>query len=221
MAHQDFVPIMKKDITPRSYLTRMAIISKPFLKQHRSFALSLLFVAVLPLSAALADDTSKLPPPVIAIVDVQRILQESMAAKSVQRQIEAQRSKFQTEIEGEENELRQAEQDLSASRKKLSASAYADREQKLHVRFSTVETHVQERRKALDQAFTDSMNSVRDALLDVVDKTAHQHGANMVIVKQQALWVDPQFDVTDEVLKRLDQKLPKVDIAMPKEAPPQ
>jgi hypothetical protein len=43
----------------------------------------------------------------------------------------------------------------------------------------------------------------------------------MVIVKQQALWVDPQFDVTDEVLKRLDEKLPKVNVVMPAETPTQ
>ena len=182
------------------------------------FILSALCVAALT-SSAYADNPAKLPSPIIAIVDVQRILQESLAAKSVQKQLEAQRSKFQNEIEGEENGLRQAEQDLSAARNHLAAQDYSDREQKLHQRFSTVETHVQARRKALDQAFTDSMNLVRSALLDVVDKAAHEHGVNIVIVKQQALWADQQLDITDEVLKRLDQKLPKVDVAMPKEAP--
>jgi Skp family chaperone for outer membrane proteins len=63
------------------------------------------------------------------------------------------------------------------------------------------------------------MNLVRSALLDVVDKAAHEHGANIVIVKQQALWADQPLDITNEVLKRLDQKLPKVDVAMPVETP--
>jgi len=168
--------------------------------------------------AAWADVPAKLPAPVIAIVDVQRILQESLAARSVQKQLEAQRAKFQNEIENEENGLRQAEQDLAKERAQLAAQAYADREQQLRTRFSTVENHVQARRKVLDQSFTDSMNAVRSALLDVVDKVAHEHGANLVIVKQQALWTDQPLDITDEVLKRLDQKLPKVDVAMPTEA---
>ena len=168
---------------------------------------------------ARAETPVKLPVPVIAIVDVQRILQESLAAKSVQKQLEAQRSKFQTEIEGEENGLRQAEQSLSKQRDQLAPQTYADREQQLRQRFSTVETHVQSRRKVLDQSFTDSMNTVRGALLDVVDKVAHEHGANIVIVKQQALWTDQPLDITDEVLKRLDQKMPKIDVAMPSEKP--
>lgn len=171
----------------------------------------------LAMPAARAETPVKLPSPVIAIVDVQRILQESLAAKSVQKQLEAQRSKFQTEIEGEENGLRQAEQSLSKQRDQLAAQTYADREQQLRQRFSTVETHVQSRRKVLDQSFADSMNAVRGALLDVVDKVAREHGANIVIVKQQALWTDQPLDITDEVLKRLDQKMPKIDVAMPSE----
>jgi Skp family chaperone for outer membrane proteins len=186
----------------------------------RILKLSLILCALLCSITAHADAPAKLPNPVIAIVDVQRILQESLAAKSVQKQLEAQRLKFQNEIEGEENGLRQAEQDLTKQRDKLAAQAYADQEQQLRQRFSTVENHVQSRRKVLDQSFTDSMNTVRSALLDVVDKVAHEHGANIVIVKQQALWTDQPLDITDEVLKRLDLKLPKVDVSMPAEAPP-
>ena len=184
------------------------------------FGLTVLCVALmLPVALVRAETPAKLPAPVIAIVDVQRILQESLAAKSVQKQLDAQRSKFQTEIEGEENGLRQAEQTLAKQRDQLAAQTYADREQQLRQRFSTVETHVQSRRKVLDHSFTDSMNMVRGALLDVVDKVAHERGANIVIVKQQALWTDQPLDITDEVLKRLDQKMPKIDVSMPSEKP--
>jgi Skp family chaperone for outer membrane proteins len=172
-------------------------------------------------SVAHATDTPpvKLPNPVIAIVDVQRISQESLASKSVQKQLEAQRAKFQNEIEGEENELRAAEQSLTKQRDKIAAQTYADQEQQLRQRFATVENHVQARRKVLDQSFSDSMDKVHSALLGVVDKVAHEHGANIVIIKQQALWTDQPLDITDEVLRRLDQTLPQVNVVTPVETP--
>jgi outer membrane protein len=184
------------------------------LRLYRS--LFLVFCFVLATSQVRAADPVKnhLPNPVIAIVDVQRILEESLAAKSVQKQLETRRAKFQSEIEGEENGLRQAEQDLSKSRDQIAADLYADREQQLRQRFLVVERHVQARRKVLDQAFTDSMNAVRAALLEIVDTIAHEHGVNLVLVKQQALWVDKPLDVTDEVLARLNAKLPEVAIKM-------
>jgi Skp family chaperone for outer membrane proteins len=169
--------------------------------------------------AAYAETSPKMPSPVIAIVDVQRILQESSASKSVQKQLEVQRSTFQNEIEKEENSLRQAEQTLSKQRTQLSAQDYSDREQQLRQRFSTVENHVQARRKVLDQSYADAMSAVRSALLDVVSSVAHERGANLVIVKQQALWTDQPLDITDEVLNRLDLKMPKIDVATPVEKP--
>jgi len=155
-----------------------------------------------------------LPNPVAVVVDVQRILDESQAARSVQKQLETQRSKFQTEIEKEENGLSQAEQDLAKSRDQLTPDAYTDREQQLRQRFAIVERHVQARRKVLDQAFGDSMNTVRANLLAIVNDVAHERGANLVLIKQQVLWTDKALDMTDEVLSRLNTKLPQVTVKM-------
>lgn len=159
-----------------------------------------------------SDGAVKHPMPVIAIVDVQRILQESLAAKDVQQQLEGQRAKFQTEITSEEKELRKAEQDLAEARQKLTADVYADREQQLRQRFLTVERQVQSRRKALDQAFSESMNTVRASLQEIVSSVARQKGVNLVIVKQQTLWSDKSLDITDEILANLNKALPKVPV---------
>lgn len=178
---------------------------------------ALLVLGFVPSLAHAIDSKSKVPTPVIVLIDMQRILEESMAAKSVQKQLETQRSKFQTQTEGEENELRQAEQDLNKAHDQMAVDVYAEREQQLRQRFLVVERHVQARRKMLDQGFSDSMNNVRSNLTDIVQDVAHERGANLVLIKQQAFWADKAFDVTDEVLDRLNKKLPQVDVRLPPE----
>lgn len=148
----------------------------------------------------------------VAIVDVQRILQASEAAQSVKAQLEAQRSRFQGEITKEEAELREAEKKLAQLRQEAKTQAYVEEEQKLQQRFLTVERHVQARRKALDQAFADSMNTVREALVEVVSEVAKANGFNLVLVKQQVIWNGAAVDITDEVLSRLNKELPKVSV---------
>jgi Skp family chaperone for outer membrane proteins len=183
-------------------------------------SLVLLLVCLFGFQAVAAEPVKapvKIPVPITAVIDVQRILQETLAAKSVQQQLEMHRAKFQSEIAREEELLRKAEQDLTQSRSSLQPDAYAEREQLLRQRFLTVERHVQSRRKALDQAFTDSMNIVRKSLLEVVEKTAKERGVNLIIVKQQALWSDSALDVTDEVLGRLDKALPRVTVKVSSE----
>jgi outer membrane protein len=167
-----------------------------------------------PLAASAAE---KIQPMVALLVDVQRVLDESQAAKGAQKQMDAQRARFQSETEKEENQLRQAEQDLGKSHDHLTAAAYADREQQLRQRFMAVERHVEARRKLLDQSFTDAMNVVRDALLTIVQSVARERGANLVLVKQQVLWADKPLDVTEEVLARLNKALPQAAVKLPEE----
>lgn len=165
-----------------------------------------------PAAVAEKQETRRLPIPTIAIVDVQLILQDSVAAKGVQQQLEVQRSKFQSEIAHEETSLRQAEQELSRARGNVAADVFAEREQKLRQKFIAVEKRVQVKRKSLDQAFSESMNVVKKNLQEIVAAVAKERGVNLVIVKQQALWSDEMFDVTDEVLARLNKDLPQVNV---------
>ncbi|MDD3288911.1 MAG: OmpH family outer membrane protein [Alphaproteobacteria bacterium] len=167
--------------------------------------------------AAEAPSAKTQPAPVIVVIDVQRILQESMAAKNVQQQLEAQRAKFQGEISREEKDLRSAEQELKTSQGTVSSDVYSEREQQLRQRFLSVERHVQAKRKALDQAFSDSMGGVKKSLLEVVNTVAKERGVNLVVVKQQTLWSDKSLDVTDEVLGRLNKTLSVVPVKIPGE----
>lgn len=185
--------------------------------RRRLIPVLLVVALVLPNAARAATADNEAKAQLILLIDMQRILDQSDAAKGIQKQLETQRAKFQTRTEGEEDELRHAEDELNKARDQTAATAYADREQQLRQRFLTVERRVQARRKVLDQGFTDSMNAVRAALLQIVQDVAHERHATMVLVKQQALWADANYDITDEVLGRLNKKLPQVTVKLPSE----
>lgn len=171
----------------------------------------LLCALCLPTIAA-APSRKPVAPSVIAIVDVPRVLKLSKAAISVRGQLEKQRSKFQSQIAKEEAELRSAEKELIKLREAEDKEAFVALEQKLQKRFLKVERHVQSRRKTLDHAFAESMNTVRQNLVETVASIAKEKGVNLVVVKQQVIWNDTAIDITDEVLSRLDKVLPQVPV---------
>lgn len=179
---------------------------------------------LLPLLAAAAPPSAIAPAPNLApapilVVDVKRILDESTASVNVQKKIEAQRAAFQTEIAAKEKQIRDAEQDLLASRGKLSQQAYTDRENQLRQKFREVEQYVQDRRRLLEQATTFSMGKVRSVLLGIVTDIARKRNAQAVLIKQQVLWAENSLDVTNLVLEKLNAALPDlpVNIEAPKE----
>lgn len=140
---------------------------------------------------------------------VQNLLRAKLGAQKV---LDAHRAQFQKEASAEEKELRQAEQELQKLRAAGKMDAFVDAEAALQSRLLTVERHVQARRTALDQAYADSMDKVRQGLVASAETLAKKAKINLVLVKQQVIWNDQVVDITDEVLSLLNKNLPNVEI---------
>ena len=64
----------------------------------------------------------------------------------------------------------------------------------------------------LDQAAAAALNEVRTAMIEVVGELADSRGFNLVLPSSGLLLFSPKIDLTDEVLGRLDKKLPNVKV---------
>ena len=71
---------------------------------------------------------------------------------------------------------------------------------------------VQERRRQLDQAKALALNEVRSAVIEIVGELADIRGFNLVLPTSGLLLFSPQIDLTEEVLRRLDARLPNVKV---------
>ena len=148
--------------------------------------------------------------PVLAIIDVQKIMRESLAVKSLSKKIEAQRGKYRDELREKEKKIRNADQELARQRSVLSAEAYAKKRKELEERVATVQREVQERKKELDKFFTTGMGQVQNELFEVAKKIAEERGLDVILFRRTALVVKAEFDISNEALKRLNERLPDV-----------
>lgn len=168
-----------------------------------------------PKPAAAPAAAAPMPGPVVAVVDIDRIRENSTAAKSVREQLDKHRSTFQDEISKQENELRNAEQDLNKQRSVLSPDAFNQRRQQFEQRVADVQRQVQSRRRQLETAFQNSMSEVNKAVVDAVQEVAVEHGANLVLPKTYIVMVDKAMELTDEVLALVNKKLPGIKVTLP------
>jgi len=167
-------------------------------------------------TAAPAKDGA-LPTPVIMVVDVQRILQESTAAKGVTAAIDAQRDTYQKEIVALETKLRSAEQELVKQKTVLAADAFSKRQNEFQKQVADLQRTVQTRKRALDAALDTAMTRVQKAMVDIIGEVAIEKGANIVVARHQFIIHATAFDQTDIVLKRLNERLPKVEVSVPED----
>jgi outer membrane protein len=171
-----------------------------------------------PRPAAQPTQPQELPPsgtPVV-ICDVLLVLREARASQSVREQIDKQRASYQSEIAKQENDLRAADQQLAQQRAILAPEAFAQRRRDLEKRISDAQQNVQNRRRVLDQAFTESMQRVEGSMIEVIGEIARDKNYQVVLPKSQVVIVQTQLDITGEVLARLNKKITTVSVNIPK-----
>jgi Skp family chaperone for outer membrane proteins len=161
---------------------------------------------------AAAATGSRLPPAVAAVIDYQRILREAKAAQAIRDQVETRRKLYQDQIAKEEQRLHEADKELARQRAILSPEAFADQRRGFETQVAEVQRMVQERRRQLDQAAAAAGNEVRAAMIEVVGELADVRGFNLVLPSSGLLLFSPSIDLTDEVLARLDSRLPTVKV---------
>ncbi len=173
-------------------------------------AVGLTLVAV-PVSGAKADAK----PPVVAIVDIQFILHESTAGKAVQKGLESQGEIFHREIAAEEDKLRQGQQDLERQHASLTEEAFTKKRRDFEKQVADYQRDLQARQKALQQGEAEAQRTILGAINEVLGGLAHEKSIDLVLARPAVFYADPELDVTQEVLGRLNRKLPTVTVNIP------
>lgn len=162
---------------------------------------------------------AKVPMVKVAVINVEDILRKAAVAKSIREQIKKQRTEFQASIQKEEEQLRAADQELSKKRSVLSPEAFTEERKKFQAKLGDVQRRLQERGREYEKVDAEAMKKVQDVVNEIVVELAKQEDITMIL-RAEALvfWIKP-LDMTAEILKRLDVKLPDLKIATVGAAP--
>ncbi len=157
----------------------------------------------------------ELAPPVLAIIDVQKVLRESTAVSALSRKIEERKVQHQEELREQEQALRDADQELARQRSILSPEAYAKKRGELEQRVGTLQRKARNRKRGLDKVFTQGMIKVQAELARVAKEIAEEQGLDLILSKTTVVLVKPKFELTQEAVRRLNDRLPDLPAAQP------
>lgn len=157
-----------------------------------------------------------LPYAQVAVVDVQRILQDAAVMRSIQQQLDRQKDQFQREVGAQQEQLRVAEQDLAKLRQSVAVEEFDRKRTDFESQVSAMGRALQERTRRLDVAFNQARNSAINTLDQVIAEVAKENGATLVISRQFIVYqAGTAGDITDEVMQRLNARLPEIIVNLP------
>lgn len=179
----------------------------------------------------LAEAQQPAPPPAappslsILVVDVQSLLQNSKSAKMVRQQIEQKRSEYAKEISSQEETLRRERDTLQRQQQQgsISGEALNQKGREFQQKVNELDRNVQGKRQSLERSNAEALENIQGVMLKIITEIAKDRKANLVFQRSELVLFDQGFDVTDEVLQKLDEQLPTltVNFAPPPQPAPQ
>jgi Skp family chaperone for outer membrane proteins len=156
----------------------------------------------------------------VLVVDVQALLQNSKSAKMVRGQIEQKRTEYTKEISHEEAALRAERDQLQRQQGSMSAEALNKKGKEFQQKVNDLDKSVQSKRQALEKSNTEALQKIQEVMLNIITDITKQRKANLVFQRSDLVLFDQHFDVTDEVLQKLDEQLPTLTVNFVAPEPP-
>jgi outer membrane protein len=156
----------------------------------------------------------------VLVVDVQSLLQNSKAAKMVRGQIEQKRNEYTKEISHQEETLRAERDALQRQQASLSADALNQKGREFQQKVNDLERNVQGKRQALEKSNGEALSKIQEQMLKIIADIARDRKANLVFQRADLVLFDQSFDVTDEVLQKLDEQMPTLTVNFATPTPP-
>ena len=175
---------------------------------HRTLAAALLLAFGLLVAAPAARAES----PTIAIVDIEKILADSKASQSLQKQIQTKKEAFQKEFSAKEAELKKTETGLLAEREKVTAEEFGKKRKAYEEKILETRKLFQKRRNSLDEGLNAAMTELRKNIVQATTEVGEEKDYDIVLTRESVIIADKTLDITADVLKKLDAKLTDIQL---------
>jgi outer membrane protein len=166
-----------------------------------------LVAVVMATSGAQADDDRA-----IAVVDVQKVVNESIIGKAARSNLEREMQKAKVKLSTLQADFEKQKSDLEKQSAVLSGAALEERREGLAKKQRDVQRTYQDMQEQLARLNDKEIKTVVDEVNTVVKELAKDRSYEFVFERdrQAVVYAAPKLDITDEVIAKLDKK--KVDL---------
>ena len=108
--------------------------------------------------------------------------------------------------------LRKERDALQRQQASVSAEALNQKGREFQQKVNELDKSVQGKRQALERSNAEALEKIQEAMLKIITGIAKDRKANLVFQRSELVLFDQGFDVTDEVLQKLDEQLPTLTV---------
>src|SRR5262249_12999301 len=116
--------------------------------------------------------------------------------------------------------LRTERDSLQRQQASMSADALNQKGCEFQQKVNDLERNVEGKRQALEKSNGEALSKIQEEMLKIIADIAKQRKSNLVFQRTDLVLFDQAFDVTDEVLQKLDEQMPTLTVNFVAPVPP-
>ncbi|MGF1500226.1 MAG: OmpH family outer membrane protein [Paracoccaceae bacterium] len=163
--------------------------------------------------AALAQD------PKVLVVSRERVLRETAAAEALREAERARSAEFQARLDALKTQLEAEETELARLRRTLPRDDFEERTQAFDRKVRAARRRSQEQAARLQQTFRAARERLNAEMVPVLVEVLRARGADLIVDSAQVLVAQPAINVTEEVIRRFDARIERIEIELPPAEP--
>ena len=149
----------------------------------------------------------------VALINILKIQRDAKASVDAQQQLQVLVTDLEKEKAREDTKAQEENKALVAQRAILSPEAFAEKNAAFKKRLAAYNQNILGKRQAIQLSFGRATKTIQDTAQAIAKEIATKRGIDVVLVRNMAFLVmDETLDITDEVMTKLDQTLPKVKV---------
>ena len=142
----------------------------------------------------------------VGFVSLERILREAPAAQRAQKKIEQEFSKRDQELAKLAEQLKKAQETLERNAVTMPDSERQKREREFGDLSREFQRRQREFREDLNQKRNEELSVVLESANRAVRQIAETEKLDIVFQNEQVVWASPRIDITDKVIKALEER---------------
>ena len=148
----------------------------------------------------------------IAVVDMQKIVSQSLAAVKVREFIENKKKGFSDEIQKEEEALKIMQEELGSQRSILPPDEFSLLESNFRKRVENLQKMVAEKNQLLENILSNSVQVIQSAAIKIITEIGREKGLALTLDTSSVVIAANSINISKTVIELLNINLPEVDM---------
>jgi Skp family chaperone for outer membrane proteins len=150
----------------------------------------------------------------IAIVDLNLILSDSKAAKAATKDFEKIQKDTESEIVESDKLMLEERNKLIEQQSVIAPEAFELKAQDYEKKLQNYQAEKQNKLRKLEGVLQKARNEILESVKPILEELTKELGVTVILEKNSVLLSATNMDITDQVIKKLNKKLPKIKVIL-------